>query len=84
MITKTDCINRANKARHGAKVANTTAALYAVTFGGNDSMTQKAFQDADVAIEVAKKWEQLAALHPATRAKLFRSNTLPSYLFTPY
>lgn len=80
-MNKTECIKKAEAARHAAKVANTTAAIYATAFGGSDDLTQKALLDADVANEVATKWERVADLHPKTRAAALRKGEIPAYMF---
>ena len=41
-MTKLEALNKAKAARHAATVKQATVALYAVTFGGNDSLTQAA------------------------------------------
>jgi len=80
-MNKTECIKKAKAARHAASVAKATAALYATTFGGSDTLTQKALLDADVASEVATKWERVAEWHPKTRAAALRRGEIPSYMF---
>lgn len=80
-MTKVEALNKAQAARHAATVKQATVALYAVTFGGNDNLTQAAMLDADVATEAAQKWEQVAAMHPATRNSIIRKQTLPTFMF---
>jgi hypothetical protein len=80
-MTKVEALQKAKAARHSATVAQATVALYAVTFGGNDSLTQSAMLDADVAMEAAQKWEQVAAMHPATRKSIIKKMSLPSFIF---
>ena len=80
-MTKQEALARAEAARHAATVKQATVALYAVTFGGNDKLTQDAMLDADVATEAAIKWEWVARLHPASRAKLLRDKSLPAFMF---
>jgi hypothetical protein len=80
-MTKVEALNKAQAARHAATVKQATVALYAVTFGGNDNLTQAAMLDADVATEAAQKWEQVAAMHPATRNSMIRKQALPTFMF---
>jgi hypothetical protein len=81
IMTKVDALKKAQAARHAATVAQARVALYAVTFGGNDTLTQAAMLDADVATEAAQEWEKVAALHPATRKSLIVKMSLPSFMF---
>ena len=80
-MKKQDCLEHANKARAAAKAARASAVLYASTFGGADKLTQDAFLRADVADEVARKWENLAEWNPKTRAAAFRKGDIPAYMF---
>ena len=80
-MTKLEALNKAKAARHAATVKQATVALYAVTFGGNDSLTQTAMLDADVATEAAQRWERVAAMHPATRKSMIRKQSLPAFIF---
>lgn len=80
-MKKAECLAAAAAARHAAKVASARAALYAASFGGADQLTQKALMEVDVAIEVASKWEQVAAWNPATRRAAIRANRLPAFMF---
>lgn len=80
-MTKNECLERAARARHESKVAAESAALYALTFGGNDKLTQDAFLRSDVAAEAAKKWEQIAEWNPATRNAAMRKQQLPAFIF---
>ena len=80
-MTKIEALNKAQAARHAANVAQARVALYAVTFGGNDTLTQAASLEADVATEAAQKWEWVASLHPATRISLIRKQSLPAFMF---
>lgn len=80
-MNKQECIERAERARHRARVRTASAALYAATFGGNSDLAQKAFLDADVASEAALKWEWLARIHPKTRGSLIRKQQLPAWMF---
>ena len=80
-MTKVEALNKAQAARHAATVKQASVALYAVTFGGNDSLTQAAMLDADVATEAAQKWEWVAAMHPATRNSMIRKQALPTFMF---
>jgi len=80
-MTKVDALKKAQAARHAATVAQARVALYAVTFGGNDTLTQAAMLDADVATEAAQEWEKVAALHPATRKSLIVKMSLHSFMF---
>lgn len=80
-MTKAECLAKAAAARHAAKVATARAALYASSFGGSDDLTQKAFLEVDVALEVASKWEQVAEWNPSTRNAALRSNRLPAFMF---
>ena len=80
-MTKVEALKKAQAARHVATVAQATVALYAVTFGGNDNLTQGAMLDADVAMEAAQKWEWVAAMHPATRNSMIRKQALPTFMF---
>jgi hypothetical protein len=80
-MKKTECLDRVARCEHAAKVATESAALFLVTFGSNDQLTQKAFLDRDIAIEAAGKWRNLASLHPKTRDSMIRSETLPLFMF---
>lgn len=80
-MTKTEAIQRAEAARHAAKLALTRHALYATTFGGNDKLTQDAMLEHDIAIEAHNKWMEVAHMHPATRASLIRKQSLPTFMF---
>jgi len=80
-MTKLEALNKAKAARHAATVKQATVALYAVTFGGSDSLTQAAMLDADVAAEAAQQWERVATMHPATRKSMIRKQALPSFMF---
>jgi len=80
-MTKSEALNKAATARHAATVAQATVALYVVTFGGNDSLTQAAMLDADVAAEAAQQWKRVATMHPATRKSLICKQSLPAFMF---
>jgi hypothetical protein len=80
-MTKIEAINKAEAARHAAKLALARHALYAVTFGGNDKLTQGAMLEHDVAIEAHSKWMDVAHMHPAKRSSLIRKQALPSFMF---
>lgn len=80
-MTKSEALSKAKSARHAATVKQATVALYAVTFGGNDSLTQAAMLDADVAMEAAQQWERVAAMHPSTRKSMIRNKKLPVFMF---
>ena len=80
-MTKVDALKKAQAARLAATVAQARVALYSVTFGGNDTLTQAAMLDADVATEAAQEWEKVAALHPATRKSMIVKMSLPSFMF---
>lgn len=80
-MTKQEALQRADAARHAAKVIAARAALYAATFGGADKLTQDALRDADVAFEAHHKWMDVAQMHPRTRARLIRTQALPAYMF---
>lgn len=80
-MTKQEALQRAEAARHAAKVIAARVALYATTFGGADKLTQDAMMEHDVAIEVHYKWMDVAQMHPRTRARLIRTQALPAYMF---
>lgn len=80
-MTKQEALQRAEAARHAAKVIAARVALYATTFGGADKLTQDAMMEHDVAIEVHHKWLDVAQMHPRTRARLIRTQALPAYMF---
>ena len=80
-MTKTEALNKAEAARHAAKLALARHALYATTFGGNDKLTQAAMLEHDVAIEAHNKWMDVAYMHPKTRASLLRKQSLPAFMF---
>jgi hypothetical protein len=80
-MTRKEAINKAQLARHAAKLALARHALYASTFGGNDKLTQQAMLEHDVAYEAGNKWLEVAFMHPATRASLLRKQALPSFMF---
>ena len=42
MMTKAEALKKAQAARHAANVAQARVAVYAVTFGGSDKLTQAA------------------------------------------
>lgn len=80
-MTKAEALNKAKAARHAATLAQARVALFSVSFGSGDKLVQEAMLDADVAVEVAQKWEHFASLHPATRSRLIRNGSLPVYMF---
>jgi hypothetical protein len=80
-MNKQQAIEKAAAARHAAKLALSRHALYAVTFGGNDNLTQHAMLEHDVAIEAHYKWMDVAFMHPSTRARVIRKQALPSFMF---
>lgn len=80
-MTKIEAIQKAESARHAAKLAMARHAIYATTFGGSDKLTQDALLEHDVAIEAHNKWMDVAQLHPATRNSLIRKQALPSWMF---
>jgi len=80
-MTKIEAINKAQAARHAAKLALARHAVYAVAFGGNDKLTQDALLAHDVAIEAHNKWMDVAYLHPSTRRSLIRKQSLPAFMF---
>ena len=80
-MNKTECLNKAEAARHAAKVALARHALYATTFGGSDKLTQAALLEHDVAIEAHNKWMDVAQMHPSTRTSLIRKQALPTWMF---
>jgi len=81
-MNKAECIRRAENARHEQKARNASAAIYAVAFGGNSDLAQKAFLDADIAGEAARKWDWLANIHPKSREALIRRGDLPDFMFS--
>ena len=80
-MNKQQAIEKAAAARHAAKLALARHALYAVTFGGNDTLTQSAMLEHDVAIEAHYKWMDVAFMHPSTRARAIRQQSLPTFMF---
>lgn len=80
-MTKIEALNKAEAARHAAKLALARHAMYAVAFGGNDKLTQDALLAHDVAIEAHNKWMDVAYLHPSTRRSLIRKQSLPAFMF---
>lgn len=80
-MTKQEALNKAQAARHAAKLALARHALYATTFGGNDPLTQAAMLEHDVALEAFSKWMDVAELHPSTRRSLIRKQSLPAFMF---
>lgn len=80
-MTKQEALNKAQAARHAAKLALARYALYATTFGGNDQLTQAAMLEHDMALEAFNKWMDVADLHPSTRASLIRKQALPVWMF---
>jgi len=80
-MTKTQALQRAEAARHAAKLALARHALYASTFGGNDKLAQHAMLEHDVALEAHNKWMWVAELHPATRRSMIRKQSLPAFMF---
>lgn len=80
-MTKTECIRRAEAARHAAKLALERHALMATTFGGADKLAQDALVAHDAAIEAHNKWMDVAYLHPSTRRSLIRTQSLPAFMF---
>ena len=80
-MTKQQSIEKAAAARHAAKLALARHALYAATFGGNDTLTQSALLEHDVAIEAHQKWMGVALMHPRTRARVIRQQSLPTFMF---
>lgn len=80
-MRKAEALSRAKAARQAATVAQATVALYSLSFGSSDPLVQQAMLDADVAVEVAQKWERFAAMHSSTRSRLIRTGSLPVYMF---
>ena len=80
-MTKTECLRRAEAARHAAKLALERHALMATTFGGAHKLAQDALVDHDAAIEAHSKWMDVAYLHPSPRRSLIRTQSLPSFMF---
>lgn len=80
-MTKNEALTKAESARHAAKLALARHALYATTFGGSDKLTQGALLEHDVALEAHNKWMDVAQLHPATRARMIRTQALPAFMF---
>jgi hypothetical protein len=80
-MTKTQAIEKAIAARHAAQLALQRHALYASTFGGSDALTQRAMLEHDVAIEAHNKWMDVALMHPSTRARVIRTQSLPTFMF---
>jgi hypothetical protein len=80
-MNKQQALEKAESARHAAKLALTRHALYATTFGGNDKLTQAAMLEHDVALEAFNKWMDVAQMHPSTRASLIRKQSLPAWMF---
>lgn len=80
-MTKAEALKKAEAARQAATLAQATVALYTVTFGGSDSLTQHAMQDADAATLAAQKWEEVAAMHHKTRNSVISKMTLPASIF---
>ena len=80
-MNKIDCIRKAEAARHAAKLALARHSLYATTFGGDDSLTQHALVEHDAALEAHNKWMDVALMHPSTRKRLIRNQSLPTFMF---
>ena len=80
-MNKAQALEKAQAARHAAKLALARHALYATTFGGNDALTQHAMLEHDVAIEAHNKWMDVALMHPKTRASLICRQALPTFMF---
>ena len=80
-MNKQQALEKAEAARHAAKLALARHALYATTFGGSDKLTQAAMLEHDVAIEAHNKWMDVAQMHPSTRANVIRKQMLPSWMF---
>lgn len=80
-MNKTECIRRAEAARHEAKLALERHALMASTFGGAHKLAQDALVAHDAAIEAHNKWMDVAYLHPSTRQALIRKGQLPAFIF---
>jgi hypothetical protein len=80
-MTKIECLNRAEAARHAAKLASERHAVLASTFGGAHKLAQDALVAHDVAIEAHNKWMDVAYLHPKTRDSLIRKQALPVWMF---
>ena len=80
-MTKNECKDQANRARHASKVAAARCALYSSAFGPCDAMTKQANLDMDVAIEVALRWDRIAEIHPAARAAMIRRGSIPAFMF---
>jgi len=80
-MNKKQALDKAIAARHAAKLALARHALYATTFGGNDALTQRAMLEHDVAIEAHNKWMDVALMHPSTRARVIRTQSLPTFMF---
>ena len=80
-MTKVEALRKAQAALHEARLALSRHALYAVTFGGDDKLTQDALLAHDVALEAHNKWMDVAFMHPATRKSLIRKQALPTFMF---
>lgn len=80
-MNKAECLERAGKAKAEAAAATKRAALYAVTFGGNDALSLSEMERVSAANDAAREWEAVAKLHPKTRAALIRANRLPVSMF---
>jgi hypothetical protein len=80
-MNKTECLKKAEAARHAAKLALERHALMASTFGGADKLAQDALVAHDAAIEAHNRWMDVAYLHPSTRRSLIRTQSLPSFMF---
>jgi hypothetical protein len=80
-MNKAECIAYAARCRTAAAKATERAALFAATFGGDDELTKRALARVERDNSAAREWDKLAAMHPQTRAKLFRDQSLPSEMF---
>ncbi len=80
-MTKIECLNKAEAARQAAKLASERHAVLASTFGGAHKLAQDALVAHDAAIDAHYKWMDVAYLHPSTRARLIRDQSLPASIF---
>lgn len=80
-MNKTACTAYAARCRAAAAKATDRAALYAVNFGSKDDVTVRELAEVARANDAASEWDKLAAMHPQSRAKLFRDGSLPSSIF---
>jgi hypothetical protein len=80
-MNKAACIAYASRCRLAFAESSERAAKYAVAFGSESDAFIAETREMARANDAAQEWDKLAAMHPQTRSKLFRDQSLPSEIF---